>query len=453
VGNIGTSNGGETLMKTTGHNRYQMMSLLSLFLMLLLATAHAQTYTVIHSFSGGADGATPRSGLTPDGAGNFYGTTYNGGYQGSNCGYSGCGVVYRLSKKNGAWVPTNLHSFTGGSDGAWPQSRVVLGPDGALYGTTFGGNGSSCSNNGCGTVFRLTPPSSPCHAVSCPWIEKILYSFSGADGALPAGGDLVFDHSGNIYGTTSSGGANNFGAVFKVTHSGGHWTESVVYSFTGGDDGGTPLGGLIFDSAGNLWGTTSLGGLNSPPDIVGPGTLFELTPNGTGWAYTTIYEFRGNDDGGIPQASLALSSDGTMYGTASTGGSGLCAYNTYYTGCGTIFTVAQQSLAYYFSNFPVASESPGLSGPVAPVTLDADQNMYGTAFGAGRFASGSVYKITFWNRSYSSLHDFTGRTDGASPASNVIIDSNGNMFGTAGGGGSPICSIQGGCGVIWEITQ
>ena len=145
--------------------------------------AQAQTYAVLHSFSGGADGATPMAGLTPDAAGNFYGTAQYGGDPG--CG--GCGTVFKLARKNGAWVFTPLYAFHGGTDGAWPAARVVIGPDGALYGTTTGGNGSSCSNNGCGTVFRLTPQATFCPTVSCPWVETVLYRFAGApDEKYPA---------------------------------------------------------------------------------------------------------------------------------------------------------------------------------------------------------------------------------------------------------------------------
>ncbi len=442
-------------MKTTRHNPCSMMTLLALTLLLSLTTytAHAQTYSVIHSFSGGADGATPHSGLTPDGAGNYYGTATYGGFQGQNCGQQGCGTVYKLAKKNGSWVLTNLYSFKGGNDGAWPTARVVFGPDGAIYGTTFSGSGNSCTNNGCGTIFRLTPPVNPCHAVSCPWTETILYTFHGPDGQLPAG-EIIFDHAGNIYGTTVAGGSGEWGTVYKLTHANGHWTQSVLYNFTGQDDGGDPAAGVIFDRAGNLWGTTASGGWNSLPDFYGPGVIYELTPNGSAWNYTTIYKFTDNSsDGGLPVASLVLGSDGTMYGTTSSGGIGLCTYNTYYTGCGTVFSVAQSESPLFF-NFPVPGENPGLSGPNAAITLDASANMYGTAYAAGHLGAGSVFEVTAFNRVYSSLHDFTGGSDGGYPSSNVTFDANGNMFGTTlSGGGSGICTMQGGCGVIWEIAH
>ena len=203
--------------------------------------AQAQTYAVLHSFSGGADGAAPMSGLTPDAAGNFYGTAQYGGDPG--CG--GCGTVFKLARKNGAW----------------PAARVVIGPDGALYGTTTGGNGSSCSNNGCGTVFRLTPQATFCPTVSCPWVETVLYRFAGApDGQIPGPGDLVFDQAGNIYGATRAGGTGGWGTVYKLTHSNGTWAESVLYNFTGQSDGAEP-NGVIFKNDGSLYGTAEQGGV------------------------------------------------------------------------------------------------------------------------------------------------------------------------------------------------
>ena len=442
-------------MKTTRHNLCQMMTLLSLVVLLSLIVAQAQTYTVIHNFSGGTDGAQPYSGLTPDGAGNYYGTTFLGGNNHS-CTQYGCGTVYRLSKKNGAWVLTNLYTFEGGADGGLPKARVVFGPDGALYGTTFGGGSGICGGTGCGIVFRLTPPASPCHAVSCPWTETTLHAFNLDDGAAPGAGDLVFDHSGNIYGTTTRGGGNPaWGVVYKLTHVNGQWTETVLFNFDGYDQGGTPQGGVIFDNDGNLWGTTQFGGLNNLPEFWGPGVIYELTPNGTGWTAQTIHEFRNDtSDGGLPQASLFLANDGSMYGTSSTGGAGLCAMDTYYTGCGSVFALFPGGYAPLFLGFTSGSENPSLSGPTAPVTVDSNRNVYGTAWGAGEFGAGSIFKLTFGSYTYSSLHDFTGESDGGNPSSNVVIDSNGHLLGTAvGSGGSPLCRVQGGCGVIWEITQ
>jgi uncharacterized repeat protein (TIGR03803 family) len=224
------------------------------FMPVLTPAAQGQTLNVLHAFSGGADGQFPNAGLSMDRAGNFYGTTLTGGTHNQ-------GAVFKLTHRNLTWTLTPLHGFMGGSDGQNPDSRVILGPDGRLYGTTpFGGN-SACGGRGCGIVYSLSPPATFCRVASCQWPETVVYRFTGlGDGATPQSGDLIFDQSGNIYGTASGGGANGAGVVYKLTKSNGRWTESVLYSFTGGSDGGAPWGGVIFDNTGNLYGTTGGGG-------------------------------------------------------------------------------------------------------------------------------------------------------------------------------------------------
>src|SRR5271157_4784768 len=173
------------------------------FVLAAVATqsAQAQTYTVIHNFTGGADGAYPVAGLTMDRAGNLYGTTSGGGA-------SGNGTVFRLSYKGSGWVLNPLYRFAAGNDGLDPRTRVVIGPDGSLYGTTSAGGGTACNFGyglGCGTVFNLKPSAKACTSALCSWTEIVLYRFSGTDGALPLG-DVVFDQAGNLYGTTAFGG-------------------------------------------------------------------------------------------------------------------------------------------------------------------------------------------------------------------------------------------------------
>jgi len=239
---------------------------LSILLALAAIPTQAQTFKVIESFSG-RNGAQPYAGLTPDGAGNFYGTTLAGGNMGCNSRL-GCGTVFELSATSGSWTFTKLYNFTGGTDGWYPNAPVVIGPDGALYGTTeYGGYASS--KQGYGTVFKLTPPATDC-GISCPWTHTILYTFTDAsDGAYPGTGPLTFDSAGNIYGTTEGGGlrrapcsfeVGRCGVVYKLTPSGDSWTESVLYSFTGGLDGYLPVGSVTFDKHGNILGTTSEGG-------------------------------------------------------------------------------------------------------------------------------------------------------------------------------------------------
>jgi uncharacterized repeat protein (TIGR03803 family) len=249
-------------------------------LLIVAATpAHAQTLTVLYNFGNGPVGSEPDSGLIVDHTGSLYGTTYDGGTQ-------DYGTVYRLSRAGSGWTVTPLYSFLGGTDGAYPVADVAFGPNGTLYGTTSGGG-----NGGYGTVFNLRPPASVCKTVLCPWTETVLYRFTGGSdggfGNFPYGyaDVLVFDRAGNVYGTTPNGGAYGYGVVFKLTQSGGSWTESVLWSFTGGDDGANPLSGVIFDSAGNLYGTAESGGTH------GEGVVYELSPSESGWTQSTLYSF------------------------------------------------------------------------------------------------------------------------------------------------------------------
>ncbi len=216
-------------------------------------TAQAQTLTVLHDFTGGSDGAYPFAGITFDQQGRIYGTTTLGGSHQA-------GVVYRLVRQGEGWLLSPIYSFRGQSDGAAPYAGVVFGPDGLLYGTTYEGGAE-----GYGTVFSLRPPASACQAALCPWVESVIYSFTGgAEGADPYYGALSVDRAGNIYGTTIAGGSTGNGVVFQLSRSGSGWTESVLWDFTGHGDGGYPVSGVIFDNAGNLYGTTSSGG-SSPP--------------------------------------------------------------------------------------------------------------------------------------------------------------------------------------------
>ena len=250
-----------------------------------LPAAQAQTFNVIHNFSGGQDGATPYTGLTVDKAGNFYGTTFAGGS-------SKLGTAYRLKRSGSSWVADGLYSFLGGaSDGAEPLGRVIFGPDGSLYGTaSVGGTGQFCSV-GCGTVFKLRPPATFCRSVSCPWIETVLYQFGGIpDGGFPTG-ELAFDDAGNLYGTNFIGGRDS-GTVYELTPSGNGWTESIVHSFSY-SDGAAPFGGVIFDNAGNLYGTTEEGSYDYR------GTVFQFTKSGSGWTGTLLSIFQGTNDGGL----------------------------------------------------------------------------------------------------------------------------------------------------------
>ncbi len=261
------------------------------------AAAQAQTINVLHSFSGQGDGSMPAAGVTLDRAGNLYGTT-NGGPS----------TVYKMSHAGSGWILNTLYTFNHPNDPTQVVAGVVFGPDGLLYGTSYEGGQFNL-----GAVFSLQPPATACKSVSCPWTLTILHNFDGSDGTHPGYGNLVFDAAGNIYGTTYAGGAHVRGTVFKLARSNG-WAESVLYSFTGGGDGGSPYSGVAFDSTGNLYGTTNVGG------SAGFGTVYKLSPSAGGWTETTLYSFTGGDDGANPFGGVAIDAQGNLYGTAGRGG-------------------------------------------------------------------------------------------------------------------------------------
>lgn len=400
----------------------------------LSAAARAQTLTVLHAFTGGSDGTEPYAGLTMDRGGNLYGTAGYGGYTGGNCG-SGCGVVFKLTRHGSNWLLDPLYSFHGGSDGAIPIARVVFGPDGALYGSTASGGGTGCGGSGCGTVFRLQPPATSCSSFPCPWHETVLYSFTGgSDGATPDLGALVFDANGNIYGTTANGGnvgspcsPTGCGVVFELVRNGQSWTESVLYSFTGGLDGANPLGGLTFDQAGNLYGDNYAG------------TAYELSPTESGWVEKTLISYLLQPIGG-----LALDTAGNLYGTTIFGGN---------QSAGNVFELSPGGDGWTYSQiYSIVGYG---NGPEDTPVFDSAGNLYVTSsFSGGN--PGELFKLTpsggSWT--YTSLHIFTGGSDGGLPVGNVVLGANGTMFGTTVEGGSRngSCAGQGGCGVVYEVT-
>ena len=388
-------------------------------------SAQAQTYTVLYNFTGGQDGAYPEAGLTMDRAGNLYGTAYQGG--GSNRG-----TVFKLAHKSAGWVISPLYSFTGREDGGAPIARVVFGPDGSLYGTTeFGGR--NCGS-GCGTVFNLKPPVTFCRSVFCAWTQTVLYRFGGSgDGANPGYGDLTFDQAGHIYGTTYFGGNNAQGVVYELTPSNGSWTESAIYVFSGASDGGNPYSSVIFDKAGNLYGTTFAGGDN------GYGTVFQLKASGSGWTENTLYAFQNSTDGGRPFGGVVFDTAGNLYGATSSGGSG---------SGGTAYELMPSNGNWTFGAVYSFVGSAYLPGAYDSLTMDAAGNLYGTTTKDGAHGLGSVFKLTPSNGGWTEtdLYDFVSGSGGAVPYGSVVVDANGNLYGTASQGGAN------GYGVIWEIT-
>jgi uncharacterized repeat protein (TIGR03803 family) len=405
-------------------------------------TLCAQTYTILHSFTGASDGGTPYAGVTRDNGGNLYGTTFAGGA--TNC-TGGCGTVFKLSRGGEGWTLSRLLTFTGGADGAQPQGRVVFGPDGALYGATSGGG--IFSPYGHGNVFRLTPPRSLCRTVSCSWVETVLYAFQGSpDGADPGYGDLTFDAAGNIYGTTITGGTGTCldalpcGTAFRLVHSNGSYVEGVIHDF-GQGPGSWPFTGVTLDASGNAYGTTS------EPDFAGHsgGTVYELSFSQGQWRATTLQTNLAGPMGGV-----LFDQAGNIFASNPYGGSG----------GGSVFELVPSGGRYTYQNvysFTCPQGCPEPGGPTDTLIMDASGALYGTTYSAGLYGCGAAFKLSFsggrWH--YTPLHDFGCGTDGGYPWGQVTMDANGNLYGTATVGGasygSGACQFGEGCGVVWEI--
>jgi hypothetical protein len=299
------------------------------------ASGGAWTETVLYAFTETTDGGFPYGGVVFDAEGNLYGAAGVGGEDICE-GKNNCGEVYELSPNStGGWTQTVIHSFHGTFDGGPPVGLLTLDKHGNVYGaTTAGGNTTACQD-GCGTLFLLTPVSGG------KWSYNRLYEFDGAKGQNPTG-FLVFDKVGNLYGATEVGGKTGSGCplgtcgtVFELAHlSNGTWRQSVLHSFTGGPDGSTPSnGGVTLDTAGNVYGTAAYGGIQDcgssgyPP---GCGTAYKISPaSGGGWIFDRIYGFTGFD-GEIPNGSLLLDASGNLYGTSVVG----------YDGYGNIFELS-----------------------------------------------------------------------------------------------------------------
>jgi uncharacterized repeat protein (TIGR03803 family) len=259
-------------------------------------------HTVLYNFTGGADGGEPYKGVTLDAQGNLYGTAVTGG--GGSC-EGGCGVAYKLANSGGTWTQSVIHTFTGGNDGSGPGSGLTFDKHGNLYGTTPTGGAK-----GQGVIYQLKPGASG-------WRLTVLHTFTGGnDGAGGSAGRLIFDAAGNIYGVATVGGANGDGTVFEMSIVQGRWQLKTLYAFKDQPDGALPYGGVILDKSGNLYGTTYYAGAN---DV---GTVYKLTRGSNSWTETVLYSFKGGNDGSSPISTLVADSAGNLYGTTSDGGGG-----------------------------------------------------------------------------------------------------------------------------------
>ena len=368
----------------------------------------AQTEQIIYSFGPG-DG-TPYPDLATDGKGNLFGT--------SEGGSSSQGIVYELTPgSNGMLSEHVIYSFTGFNntgDGAVPVGRVTFDNNGNLYGTTYAGGAYQQ-----GSVYELTPGSNG------TWTEKVLHSFAGnPDGnGLSLSEGVIVDPSGNVYGTTGGGGAYGQGIVFQlVPGANGTWTENILHSFTGGNDGGFPIGRLIRDSAGHLFGS-AFGG---PHDY---GLLFELSQGTNGvWSERIIYAFTGGAGGTAPEAKLTFGPAGNLYAAIGF----------------AVVEFAPVNGVWTFKNIHEFIGGTDGAGAQSGLVFDKAGNLYGTT-AEGGLHRGTVYELSpnsdgTWSEKI--LHKFTGGNDGMGPAfGTLVLDAAGNLYGATGQGGASLAGV------------
>jgi uncharacterized repeat protein (TIGR03803 family) len=413
-------------------------SILGILALALALGAQAQTLNVLYSLQGTSDGYYPFAGVAFDSAGNLYGTTTYGGTY--NCsGNLGCGAVYEISPPasgSGSWTETVLHTFAGGRDGGNPYGSLVTDAAGNVYGTArYGGNisSASCKPWGCGVVFELSATGGGA------WTETTLHAFSGGlDGNQPAGG-LIRDSAGNLYGTAFAGGAVNApncagggcGVVFELSPGSSGWTETVLHAFQGLRDGALPFGSsLTFDNAGNLYGTTTAAGDYASCSC---GSVFELSPVAGGpWKETTLRIFDGMD-GNEPFGSLAFDSSGNLYGTTYMGGPPLDCDG----GCGLTFELSPSSSGYWPEARPHVFAQNSAYNPSGSLVIDSAGDIYGVFQGGGPGNNGGIYRLSQVAGAWEVTELFTFEPHGINlPIGGLISDSSGNLYGTTASGGT-----------------
>jgi uncharacterized repeat protein (TIGR03803 family) len=394
-------------------------ALLLLFLGLaVIPSSWAQTFTVLYSFTGGADGEFPATAPIQDSAGNLYGTTSYG-----TAPYAGS--VFELTQRGEFTI---LHSFQiGGADGERPYAGLVQDAAGNLYGTTNEGG-----IYGRGTVFKLTKSG----------MFSVLHSFSGGPDGASSFAPLILDSAGNLYGTTAAGGVEGQGTVFKIDTSG---NETVLYSFTSGSDGGGPTGGLLLDAKGNLYGTASFGG-NWGCGYGGfdtCGVVFKLDKNGI----ETVFRAFDNVRGYYPNQGLIRDAAGNFYGTTTSGGitgatlgnPGACGYN----GCGVVFKLNKKGKETVLHTFTAGAD--GAEPFLGSLILDSSGNLYGTTLSGGtrgcaNYACGVVFKLD------PSGNETILHTSAYGVSGGIAMDATGSLYGATYSGGDYDA------GTIFKIT-
>jgi uncharacterized repeat protein (TIGR03803 family) len=412
------------------------------------ATAQSYRESVIHSFTANTDGRSPSSGLVTDSSGNLYGATSWGGMIPSKCvngTFKGCGTLFKIDP-NGTL--TVLYSFTGSADGAHPIANLFRDKAGNMYGTTETGGDRSCSQGfGCGVVFKIGRTGK----------ERVLYRFGDAVGGWHPSAGVIQDDAGNLYGTTELGGdlscslgySEGCGVVFKLDIAG---NETALHTFTGGADGAGPFAGVIRDTAGNLYGTTISGG------DYGYGVVFKLDAAGN---ETVLHAFSGGADGAYPSGGLIQDTAGNLYGTSEFGGDLSCDSPT---GCGVVFKLDNAQ------NLTILHSFSGLDGafPQSKLLLDSAGKLSGVTGGGGHtgpygcfwiLAGCGVVFTLDQDGIETTLHAFGDRgatfLDAEFPARNMDLawDTAGNLYGTTYYGGDVSCDPAFGCGTIFKLTR
>src|SRR6516164_1725228 len=392
-------------------------SLAPLFVIALsLVTARATTTDVIFSFNED-DGEYADTDLETDSAGNIFGTTVLGGDHGS-------GAVFQLSPTRSGWVHTVLYSFTGGADGGEPYKGVTIAPGGysatdvsGLYGTAVTGGSGGCEG-GCGVVYKLTKSNGT-------WNQTVIYAFTGAEDGSRPGARVTVDRSGDVYGMTPTGGTYGVGTIYKLHPHAGSDTFQVIHTFTGGNDGATGSAGRMLLQHGRLFGAATAGGM------YGSGVVFELTPTAVGeWDFRTLYSFHGQPDGSFPYGALLRAGSGKIYGTTYYGGN---------NGIGSVYELSPRLVGEWDERV-IYSFQPGNDGnsPISNLVRDAAGNLYGTT-SEGGLGSGTIFKLSpigggQWTESV--VHPFAGPPDGGFSYNGMVVDRFGNFYGATVHGGT-----------------
>jgi uncharacterized repeat protein (TIGR03803 family) len=332
-------------------------------------------------------------------------------------GDHGSGTVFQLSPTGTGWEQTVLYSFTGGADGGEPYKGVTIDRQGNLYGTAVTGGSGGCEG-GCGVVYKLTHSNGT-------WNQTVIYAFTGADDGSGPGARVTVDRSGNVYGMTPTGGTYGAGTIYKLQPNAGSYTFQVIHTFTGGNDGSSGSAGRMLLDHGRLYGAATTGG------TYGNGVVFELTPTTVGeWDFRTLYSFHGQPDGSFPYGALLRASSGKIYGTTYYGGR---------NGIGSVYELSPRSVGEWNERI-IYSFQTGSDGnsPISNLVSDTAGNFYGTT-SEGGLGTGTIFKLApagggRWTESV--VHSFAGPPDGGFSYNGMVVDPFGNFYGATVHGGT-----------------